>query len=132
MILTLTRIIYRIRIIGEDNIPVTGPALLVSNHVTWSDALILSATQQRRIRFFMERNIYRNRWLNPLFRLMKVIPISATDAPHQLEAAIQEARQALDDGCMVCTFPEQGLTRNGNLLRFRPGSNPSLKEPTIR
>ena len=92
MILILTRIIYRIRTIGYENIPVTGPALLISNHVTWSDALILSATQQRRIRFIMERSIYRNRWLNPLFRLMKVIPISASDPPHQLDAAIQTGK----------------------------------------
>jgi acyl-[acyl-carrier-protein]-phospholipid O-acyltransferase/long-chain-fatty-acid--[acyl-carrier-protein] ligase len=127
LILLLTRIIYRIRTIGDENIPVTGPALLVCNHVTWSDALLLSATQQRRIRFIMERGIYRNRWLNPLFRLMGAIPISANDPPHQLEAAIQEARNALNDGYLVCTFPEQWLTRNGNLLRFKPGIEHLLK-----
>ncbi|MCK4565262.1 MAG: AMP-binding protein, partial [Verrucomicrobia bacterium] len=127
LILILTRIIYRIRAIGSGNMPITGPALLVSNHVTWSDALILSATQQRRIRFIMERRIYRNRWLNPLFRLMKVIPISAGDAPHRLEASLQTARQALDDGWLVCTFPEQWLTRNSNLLRFKPGIEHILK-----
>ncbi|RKX33326.1 MAG: acyl-[ACP]--phospholipid O-acyltransferase, partial [Verrucomicrobia bacterium] len=126
-ILILTRIIYRIRTVGYENMPITGSALLVSNHVTWSDALILSATQQRRIRFIMERRIYSNRWLNPLFRLMKVIPISANDPPHQLEASIQTARQALDEGFLVCTFPEQWLTRNGNLLRFKPGIEHILK-----
>jgi acyl-[acyl-carrier-protein]-phospholipid O-acyltransferase/long-chain-fatty-acid--[acyl-carrier-protein] ligase len=127
LILILTRIVYRIRTIGNENMPFNGPALLVSNHVTWSDALILSATQQRRIRFMMERSIYRNRWLNPLFRLMRVIPISAQDPPHELDAAIREARQALDDGALVCTFPEQWLTRNGNLLRFKPGIEHILK-----
>jgi acyl-[acyl-carrier-protein]-phospholipid O-acyltransferase/long-chain-fatty-acid--[acyl-carrier-protein] ligase len=127
MILILTRITYRIRTTGYENIPVTGPALLISNHVTWSDALILSATQQRRIRFVMERSIYRNRWLNPLFRLMKVIPISAGDPPHKLQASIELAREALDDDALVCIFPEQWLTRNGNLLRFRPGIEHILK-----
>jgi acyl-[acyl-carrier-protein]-phospholipid O-acyltransferase/long-chain-fatty-acid--[acyl-carrier-protein] ligase len=127
MNLILTRIIYRLRTIGLENIPVTGPALLVSNHVTWSDALIISATQQRRIRFIMERSIYRNRWLNPLFRLMRVIPISANDSPHQLEAALQTAKHALDDGALVCVFPEQRLTRNGNLLRFKSGIEHILK-----
>ncbi|MEN8255121.1 MAG: MFS transporter, partial [Verrucomicrobiota bacterium] len=126
-ILILTRIIYRIRAIGYENIPVTGPALLISNHVTWSDALLIAATQQRRIRFIMERRIYRTPWLNPLFRLMKVIPISAGDAPHKLEASLQTARQALDDGWLVCIFPEQWLTRNGNLQRFRPGIERILK-----
>jgi acyl-[acyl-carrier-protein]-phospholipid O-acyltransferase/long-chain-fatty-acid--[acyl-carrier-protein] ligase len=127
LILILTRIIYRIRSIGYENIPVTGPALLVCNHVTWSDALILSATQQRRIRFIMERSIYRNRWLHPLFRLMQVIPISANDPPHEMEASIQTAKRALDEGFLVCVFPEQRLTRNGNLLRFKPGIEHILK-----
>lgn len=128
MILILTRITYRIRTIGNENIPpIDKPALLVCNHVTWSDALILSATQQRRIRFIMERSIYRNRWLNPLFRLMRVIPISANDPPHELEASIQLAKQALSDGALVCIFPEQSLTRNGNLLRFKPGIAHILK-----
>ncbi|VGO19898.1 acyl-[ACP]--phospholipid O-acyltransferase [Pontiella sulfatireligans] len=126
-ILILTRIIYRIRTIGPEKIPVIGPALLVSNHVTWSDALLLSATQQRRIRFMMERDIYRSRWLNPLFRLMQVIPISVNDPPHLLKESIQTARQALNDGCLVCIFPEQRLTRNGNLQRFKPGIEHILK-----
>jgi acyl-[acyl-carrier-protein]-phospholipid O-acyltransferase/long-chain-fatty-acid--[acyl-carrier-protein] ligase len=127
LILALTRIIYRIRSIGYENFPVNGPALLVCNHVTWSDALVISAAQQRRIRFVMERRIYKNRWLNPLFRLMKVIPISAGDPPRQLAASIQTARQALEDGWLVCIFPEQWLTRNGNLQRFRPGIEHILK-----
>jgi len=127
-ILVLTRIVYRIRTIGHENVPsVDEPALLVCNHVTWSDALILSATQQRRIRFLMEKNIYCNRSLNPLFRLMRVIPISANDPPHELEASIQQARRALDDGALVCVFPEQWLTRNGNLLRFKTGIEHILK-----
>jgi len=127
-VLILTRIIYRIRTVGHEHVPsVDEPALLVCNHVTWSDALILTATQQRRIRFIMERRIYRNRWLNPLFRLMRVIPISADDPPHELEASIQMARHALDAGALVCIFPEQHLTRNGNLLRFKPGIEHILK-----
>ena len=127
VVLTVTRTIYHVRTRGVENIPVTAPALLVSNHVTWSDALILTATQQRRIRFIMERSIYRNRWLNPLYRLMKVIPGSASDTPHQLEVSIAEARQALDDGYLVCAFPEQAMTRNGNLLRFKTGIEHILK-----
>ncbi|VGO15839.1 Bifunctional protein Aas [Pontiella desulfatans] len=127
-VLVFTRIIYRVRSSGLENIPVTGGALLASNHVTWSDALLLSATQQRRIRFVMERSMYRNRWLNPLFRLMQAIPISANDPPHVLEEALQTARQALDDGYLVCTFPEQWLTRNGNLQPFKPGIEHIMKD----
>ncbi len=124
LILVLTRITYRIRTTGDENIPGAGPALLISNHVTWSDALILAARQQRHIRFMLDRSVYRNHWLNPLFRLMKVIPVSPDDPPHQLEAAIQTARQALDDGHLVCTFPEPWLSRNG---RFEPDLEQILK-----
>ncbi|MDH4230427.1 MAG: acyl-[ACP]--phospholipid O-acyltransferase [Nitrospirota bacterium] len=119
--LLLTRFCYRIRVTGNDNIPVTGPALLISNHVTWVDALLLGATQQRRIRFIMERRIYNKRLLNPLFRLMKVIPVSSEDSPRQITASLQDARAALDQGYLVCIFAEGAITRNGMLREFRPG-----------
>jgi acyl-[acyl-carrier-protein]-phospholipid O-acyltransferase/long-chain-fatty-acid--[acyl-carrier-protein] ligase len=127
VVLILTRIIYRVDARGAEHVPHTGGALLVSNHVTWSDALLLTATQQRRIRFIMDRSIYQSRWLNPIFRLMKVIPISANDPPHVLEASLQTARDAMDEGFLVCTFPEQRTTRNGNLMRFKSGIEHILK-----
>jgi acyl-[acyl-carrier-protein]-phospholipid O-acyltransferase / long-chain-fatty-acid--[acyl-carrier-protein] ligase len=119
--LILTRLCYRIKIIGGQNIPLSGPALLVSNHVTWVDVLFINATQQRRIRFIMERSVYDNRFLNPLFRLMKVIPVSSDDAPKKLTAFFSEARAALDEGYLVCIFAEGSITRTGMLHEFRPG-----------
>lgn len=119
--LLLTRFCYKIKVIGGGNIPLTGPALLLSNHVTWVDALLLSATQQRRLRFIMEREIYNNRILNPLLRLMKVIPVSSQDSKKQLIAFMKDSREALDQGYMVCLFAEGAVTRNGMLREFRPG-----------
>jgi acyl-[acyl-carrier-protein]-phospholipid O-acyltransferase/long-chain-fatty-acid--[acyl-carrier-protein] ligase len=115
------RIFYRIRIIGGENLPVEGPALLIPNHVTWVDALLLTATNQRRIRFVMERSIYNTPFLRYLFRLMGVIPVASNDGRKELVEFIRRARQALDDGYMVCIFAEGALTRNGMLREFRGG-----------
>jgi acyl-[acyl-carrier-protein]-phospholipid O-acyltransferase/long-chain-fatty-acid--[acyl-carrier-protein] ligase len=121
VIVLLTRTCYRIKVIGNENIPLTGPALLISNHVTWVDALLLSATQQRRIRFIMERKIYNNRLLNPLFKLMRVIPVSSQDSRKELVKFFQDARAALDEGYLVCIFAEGHITRTGMIGEFRSG-----------
>ncbi len=125
--LILTRCVYRIRVFGRDNVPLEGGALLVCNHASWVDALLLSATQQRRIRFVMARSFYRHRLLGPLFRIMQAIPISPDDPPRQILAALKRAREALDDGYLVCIFPEGAVTRNGNMLGFRPGMERILR-----
>ena len=121
VIVLLTRVCYRIKVIGKENIPLAGPALLISNHVTWVDALLLSATQQRRIRFIMDRSIYNNRLLNPLFRLIKIIPVSSQDSRKELVRFFQDARAALDEGYLVCIFAEGAITRNGMIGEFRSG-----------
>ncbi|WP_224984354.1 acyl-[ACP]--phospholipid O-acyltransferase [Geomonas agri] len=119
--LVTMRIFYRLRIIGRDNLPVEGPALLIPNHVTWADALLLTATCQRRIRFVMERSIYNTPILRSLFRLMGVIPVSSADGKREMLEFIKSARAALDEGYMVCIFAEGALTRNGMLGEFRGG-----------
>ena len=121
ILVLLTRTVYRIRVHGEENVPTEGPALIVSNHVSWADAVVLMATQQRRIRFVMDRAISQNRWIGWIFRLGQVIPISATDPPKKIVAALKQARQAMDDGYLVCIFAEGTLTRTGLLNKFRGG-----------
>ncbi len=128
VIVLLTRLIYRIRVLGGHNVPIQGGALLVANHVTWVDALLLGATQQRRIRFVMARDIYDIGWMRPLFKLMRVIPISPTDPPRQIATALQEARIAINDGDLVCIFAEGGVTRNGNMRAFRAGFEKIVKK----
>lgn len=119
--LVTMRLFYRLRIFGHENLPVTGPALLIPNHVTWVDALLLSATSQRRIRFVMQRSIYNTPLLRGLFRLMGVIPVSSEDGRKGLVEFMKQARAALDDGYMVCIFAEGEITRNGMLREFRGG-----------
>lgn len=119
--LVAMRLFYRIRIIGGERLPTEGPALLIPNHVTWLDALLLTATNQRRIRFVMERSIYNTPFVNGLFRLMGVIPVSSMDGKKEMLEFIKRARTALDEGYMVCIFAEGALTRNGMLREFRGG-----------
>lgn len=126
--LVTMRLFYRIRIIGGENLPVEGPALLIPNHVTWADALLLTATNQRRIRFVMERGIYNTPFLRGLFQLMGVIPVSSTDGRKEMVEFIKRARTALDEGYMVCIFAEGALTRNGMLHEFRGGFERIVKD----
>ncbi len=116
-----TRLCYRVRITGKAGLPIEGGALLVANHVSWVDALILLACGQRRIRFIMERSIFNTRFVRPLFQLMGVIPISSGDGRKAMVASLRQARQALDDGFLVCIFAEGALTRNGQLNPFKAG-----------
>jgi len=120
-VVVVTRLFYRIRTAGLDNLPYEHGALLVSNHVTWVDALLISSATQRRIRFLMDRSIYETRWIRPLFRLMGVIPICANDPPRRTVEAFRQAREELDNGFLVCIFAEGRLTRNGNMNAFRAG-----------
>jgi acyl-[acyl-carrier-protein]-phospholipid O-acyltransferase / long-chain-fatty-acid--[acyl-carrier-protein] ligase len=126
--LVTMRLLYRIRIIGGENLPVQGPALLIPNHVTWVDALLLTATSRRRIRFVMERGIYNTPVLRGLFRLLGVIPVSASDGRKDMAEFIRRARAALDEGYLVCIFAEGALTRNGMLGEFRGGFERIVKD----
>ncbi len=121
VVVLITKTFYRIRVEGLHNLPVDGPALIVSNHVTWVDALLISAPQQRRIRYVMAREIAEYKPMRWLFRLMQVIPVSPTDPPRRIVKSLAEARRALQDGYIVCIFAEGALTRNGNMRGFRPG-----------
>ncbi|MGH7772206.1 MAG: MFS transporter, partial [Candidatus Binatia bacterium] len=115
----LTHTIYRIRIVGQENVPFRGPALLVCNHISHVDALLVGACVQRFIRFMVYRPYYELKALNWLFRLMKAIPVSAhrKDIVESLERAREELRQ----GHMVCIFAEGAISRTGNFLPFKRG-----------
>jgi len=117
----LTRTLYRMDVRGLDRVPAEGGALLVSNHVTWADALIISAALDRPVRFVMSRQIYTQSRMKPLFDLMRVILISTQDGPKQVARALREARRGVEQGEVVCIFAEGALTRTGNMLPFNAG-----------
>ncbi len=121
LVLIPLRFGYRIRANHPENIPISGGALLIANHVSLVDALILGSTQQRRIRFVMERGYFNRPGIGWFCRLMGAIPIDATDSPKKLIASLQAARKALDDGYLVCIFAEGAMTRTGFVRRFKAG-----------
>jgi acyl-[acyl-carrier-protein]-phospholipid O-acyltransferase/long-chain-fatty-acid--[acyl-carrier-protein] ligase len=116
----LTHTIYRIRIVGQEHVPFRGPALLVCNHLSYVDPLLVSACVQRFIRFMMYRPYYEIKWLNWLFRLMKAIPVSALNRRDIVES-LARAREELRQGHVVCIFAEGAISRTGNLLPFKRG-----------
>jgi len=117
-----TRLVYRFKVRGDEHIPASGAAILVCNHVSFIDPVLMMAASPRPIRFIMDHNIFKLPVLGWFFKLGKAIPI----APQRENAAIYEqafakAREVLDDGDLLCIFPEGGITRNGELGEFKGG-----------
>jgi acyl-[acyl-carrier-protein]-phospholipid O-acyltransferase / long-chain-fatty-acid--[acyl-carrier-protein] ligase len=110
---------YKIRIIGRENIPFRGPALLVSNHMTHLDGFMIGACMPRFLRFMLWKPIYEFKPLHWFFKFAKAIPVGG--APRELVASIHAAREQLQAGQVVCIFAEGGITRTGNLLPFKRG-----------
>ena len=116
----LTHTIYRIRIVGQEHVPFRGPALLVCNHISHVDGLLIAACVQRFIRFMVYQPYYEIRWLRWLFRLMKAIPVSGRNRREIVES-LEQARAELRQGHVVCIFAEGMISRTGNLLPFKRG-----------
>lgn len=117
-----SRFIYRFKVAGDENIPTTGPAVLVCNHVSFVDAVLLMAASPRPIRFIMDHRIFKVPVLGWLFRLAKTIPIAPQkDDPVTYEAAFDVAAKVLRDGDLLAIFPEGGITQDGTLQPFKGG-----------
>ncbi|MBI4651601.1 MFS transporter [Candidatus Desantisbacteria bacterium] len=127
----LTHTIYHIKSFGKENVPNEGPALLVVNHLSYIDPLLVGATLSRSVRFFMWRPIYELKQFNWFFRLMHMIPISASDKPKQFIASMEEARKALKEGHIVCIFAEGAISRVAQTLGFHRGMEVVAKDMDI-
>lgn len=118
----LTRIMYRVRYEGLERIPSKGAAVLVCNHVSYVDWLIIASGCNRPVHFVMHASIYRLPVLRWFFRLAKVIPIeSGRKNPAALRRTFSEISTVLASGGLVCIFPEGHLTHTGRIHRFRAG-----------
>ncbi|MGA7931762.1 MAG: acyl-[ACP]--phospholipid O-acyltransferase [Candidatus Sulfotelmatobacter sp.] len=116
-----THTLYQIRLQGRENVPAKGGALLVSNHVSMVDAVLLIAAIDRPIRFLMFKGSYDHWLVKPFAKIMGVIPISSQLRPREMIQSLRTATQALKDGEIVCIFPEGQMTRIGQMLPFRRG-----------
>ena len=121
VLVLFTHSLYRLTFLGRTNIPQEGGALLVPNHVSFIDGFLLLAMTDRPIRFLVDQIYYDNRFLNPFAKIMGAIPISSNGSPREILSALREAGRRLDEGELVCIFPEGQITRTGNLLPFRAG-----------
>lgn len=118
----LVRTLYRLRVQGIDHIPDEGPALVVCNHVSYMDALILSASIPRPVRFVMYYRIFHIPVLSWIFRTARAIPIAgAREDPALMQRAFDEIDRALANGDIVGVFPEGALTRDGEIAVFKSG-----------
>lgn len=123
----LMHTIYRVRAHGMENVPETGPALLVANHVSYIDPLVIMIAQKRRIRFLVWAPYAKLPFLRLILRLANVIPIQGTAGPRAIIQALRTAGEALANGEVVCIFAEGGITRTGFLLPFQRGFEQIVK-----
>jgi len=117
-----SRCVYRFRVQGDEAIPTEGAAILVCNHVSFVDAVLLMAASPRPIRFIMDYRIFKVPVLGWMFKLAKAIPVAPQkEDPEAYQAAFDGAAQVLRDGDLLCIFPEGGITRDGTLQEFKGG-----------
>jgi 1-acyl-sn-glycerol-3-phosphate acyltransferase len=118
----LIHTIHRVSIVDAERIPQQGAAVLVCNHVSYVDAIVIGAASPRPIRFVMDHKIFKTPLLGWIFRTAKAIPIaSAKEDPWLMEKAYVDIAQALHQGDLVCIFPEGKLTSTGEINEFRGG-----------
>jgi len=118
----LMHTVYRLRAHGLENIPESGPAVIVCNHVSYVDALIITAASRRPIRFVMDHNIFKIPLANFVFRENRAIPIApAKEDEALLNKAYDDIAAALEAGELVGIFPEGGITRDGEIASFKNG-----------
>jgi len=128
----LIHTMYRVEQRGLDHVPDTGPCIIVCNHVSYVDALVIAASVRRPIRFIMDHQIFRVPLMNWVFRTMQAIPVaSAREDAALKEAAFAAAAAALRNGEVVGIFPEGRLTSTGEMSDFRPGIERIVTETPV-
>ena len=123
LVITLfVRLSYRFRAHGLEHLPPHGAAILVCNHVSFVDPLLVGVATHRKVRFVMDHRIFRNRVLHWFFRTMGAIPIAPRSEDHGVrEQAFDRIAAALRAGELLCIFPEGMITHTGAMNPFRPG-----------
>ncbi|MDE3220650.1 MAG: MFS transporter [Nitrospirota bacterium] len=127
IVVILTNTLYRLRIVGHEHVPLQGGALLIPNHVSFIDGFLLIASLDRPIRFVVDSQYAELPLFKPFMKMLGVIPISSHGGLRVVLRALRDAGTALDNGEIVCIFPEGQITRTGTLLPFRRGFERIMK-----
>ena len=118
----ITRTLYRMHVFGRENIPRTGPVLLLSNHVTYVDWLLIWSAAPRHVRFVAYKGFTKNPLFKWFLRVTDSILIDGEGGPRQIVQSLRQIAEALDRGEAICLFPEGSLSRgSGVMLPFRRG-----------
>ncbi|WP_028449050.1 MFS transporter [Chitinibacter tainanensis] len=132
MVWILTHTLYRVKKEGLMHIPASGPAVLVCNHVSYMDALVIAGAIRRPTRFVMDYQIYNLPVINFIFRTAGTIPIASAREDAQIkEAAFEGIAAALAAGDLVVIFPEGRITKTGEMNRFMPGIERILRDSPV-
>lgn len=132
LVWVLTHIMYRIKHKNLHMIPSEGPAVIVSNHVSYVDALIIASLCRRPARFVMDSSIFKIPVMNFIFTTAKAIPIcSRKQNPETYEKAFDDIAVALDEGEIVCIFPEGMITKTGDINEFKNGIEKILEKNKV-
>ena len=132
LIWILINTIYRVKKTGLENVPEDGACVVVCNHVSYVDALIIGGTVRRPIRFVMYHKIFKVPVLSFIFRTAKAIPIAGhKEDPELLNEAMYTIAEALDQGEVVCIFPEGKLTSDGEMNEFKSGIERILEKSPV-
>src|SRR6185437_9492001 len=116
----LVHLFFRLRVVGGENIPRSGPALIVANHVSYADAVLAGYATRRFIRFLIWKPLYETRVAKPFFDVLKAIPID-NGTPKVAIRALHAANNELKNGKLVGIFPEGQITRDGEVAPFERG-----------
>ena len=128
----LVHSIYRVSKAGLERIPDCGPAVIVCNHVSFVDALIIMAASPRPVRFVMDHQIFKVPVLSFVFRTARAIPIAPyKEDPALLERAYEDVARALEAGELVGIFPEGRITDTGELYPFKNGIQRILERTPV-
>jgi len=128
----LIHTIYRVRVIGMDNIPEEGPVIIASNHVSYVDPLILGGMIRRPVNFVMYYRIYRIPLLKFIFKTGKAIPIASKKENLEiLQEAYRRMHLVLEEGDVLGIFPEGKITSDGEIADFKPGIDKVIAEQPV-
>jgi hypothetical protein len=128
----LGRVMYRVKVSGHENIPQTGGAVLVCNHVAFNDFLIIAGSVRRPVRFVMDHNMFTLPVVSSICRAAKVIPIApAHEDAALMESAFVQIAEQLRAGELVCIYPEGKITKTGEMNAFKTGIERILRETPV-